>query len=98
MEQEKTHLVDRHQKTDRVRKRQRKYSEELETHILRFKRENPKRSARIINNLLILEKYSPVPSETTIRRYLMANGLGRVAAEARKGYVIFERAQPNELW
>ena len=52
LEQEKTPLVDRQQKTDRVRKRQRKYSEELETQILRLKRENPKRSARIIKNLL----------------------------------------------
>ncbi|MHA2002334.1 MAG: DDE-type integrase/transposase/recombinase [Promethearchaeota archaeon] len=98
LEQEKSPPSDRGQKMNLVRKRQRQYSQEILTEILRLKEENPKRSARIIKNLLIAEKYSQIPSETTIRRYLLENGMGRVAAEARKGYIVFEREQPNELW
>lgn len=98
LEQEKSPPSDRGQKLNIVRKRRRKYSEESLARILQLKKDNPKRSARIIKTLLVAEKHALIPSETTIRRFLLENGLGRVAAEARRGYVMFERAQPNELW
>ena len=98
LEQDKTPPSDRQQKVILARKRQRKYPKEIMAQILQLKGDNPKRSARIIKNLLIAETPGHIPSETTIRRYLLENGLGRVAAEARRGYVMFERAQPNELW
>ncbi|MHA1888811.1 MAG: DDE-type integrase/transposase/recombinase, partial [Promethearchaeota archaeon] len=77
---------------------QKKYSQEVLNRIIELKKENPKRSARIIREYLMREDINPIPSESTIRRYLMINGLGKIASESRQGYIVFEREKPNELW
>lgn len=74
------------------------YSGTITEKIIEFKQQNPRRSARIIRNCLMEEELAPIPSESTIRRILVEKGMGKVAAEARRGYVCFEREQPNELW
>ena len=75
-----------------------RFSDEVLDRIVALKQENSKRSAKIILKILIQENYDHIPSETSIRRHLVKNGLGRVASEYRRGYVAFERACPNELW
>ncbi|MHA1521638.1 MAG: DDE-type integrase/transposase/recombinase [Promethearchaeota archaeon] len=95
---EKKPHIPRQQESQTSRKRRRQYSDEILARIVQLKSEYPKRSARIIRSLLESEHPSPIPSETTIRRILVEKGMGRIAAEARKGYITFERERPNELW
>ena len=74
------------------------YPKQILNRILELKQENSRRSARIIRNMLESERFLQIPSEPTIRRHLVNNGLGRIAAEAKRGFVIFQREKPNELW
>ena len=96
-EREKPSTICEHDQSIRCHS-QKKYSQEVLNRIIELKKENLKRSARIIREFLIREETSLVPSETTIRRYLMNHGLGKIASESRQGYVVFEREKPNELW
>jgi transposase InsO family protein len=80
------------------RTRQKKYPPEVFNLILKYKEENTRRSATVILQLLKNEGIHNLPSETTIRRYLRGKGMGRVSAESRRGYIVFERDAPNELW
>ena len=80
------------------KKRRRKYSIDDFNRIKELKEKNPKRSATAIQKLLEKQGDSIIPSESTIRRYLREHGLGRVSSEYRRGYVVFEREAPNELW
>lgn len=73
-------------------------SDAIYTRILELKQENPKRSAEKIQSMLQQEKPAVLPSQTSIRRFLVSKGLGRVAGEVRQGYVVFAREKPNELW
>lgn len=84
--------------SDILKKKKSKYSNSLRDCIISLKKENPRRSARIIRSLLSSKDFPEIPSESTIRRYLVNAGLGRVASESRQGYVMFQRKHPNELW
>jgi transposase InsO family protein len=78
--------------------RQGKISEATYNRIYQLKEENPKRSAEKIRSILQTEECKYLPSETSIRRFLLKKGMGRVAGQSRQGYIVFQREKPNELW
>ncbi|MFO8020742.1 MAG: DDE-type integrase/transposase/recombinase, partial [Promethearchaeia archaeon] len=79
-------------------KRKRKYPEKIFTCIVELKKEVPQRSAPMIHRLLKKEFQIPVPSISTVRKYIRAQGLTTDVRERSQGYKRFERKKPNDLW
>jgi transposase InsO family protein len=62
-----------------------------------LKRENARRTAVIIHRLLEEEFPGECPSESLVRKYLVAEGLTD-PEKSRAGYVKFTRNRANDLW
>ena len=87
-----------HQAIKKKYKRSRKYSPEIFNRIVDLKKEIPQRSAPIVWKLLKEEFPNNTPSLSTIRKYIRENGLAYKNKDSTRGYVKFERKQPNDLW
>jgi len=79
------------------RARQRRYPTLVFDRIKELKVQNPKWTATIIHQTL-RETFNPIPSESTIRKYLVANGFQFKYIANRQGYIKFQRGKPNDLW
>lgn len=80
------------------RKRKRRHPPEVFARAIELKKELPRRTAAGIHRLLKKEFPGGVPCESTIRKFLAANGLSSNGGAPRKGYKRFTRAHPNDLW
>ncbi len=78
--------------------RSKSYPPEVFARIVEFKKELPQRSAPMIRKLLKKEYSNNTPSLSTIRKYIRDQGLTYKSIIQRKGYVKFERKNPNDLW
>ena len=79
-------------------RRKRKYPERIFTRIVELKKEVPRRSAPMIHRLLKKEFQRSVPSISTVRKYIRAQGLNMNPRDPPHGYKRFHRNQPNDLW
>ncbi|MEJ2248598.1 MAG: DDE-type integrase/transposase/recombinase, partial [Candidatus Lokiarchaeota archaeon] len=79
-------------------RRSRKYPENIYTRIVELKKEVPKRSAPMVYRILEEEFRNPVPSVSTIRKYIKTQGLTTIHRERSRGYKRFQREKPNDLW
>lgn len=86
------------QNTKKKYKRSRKYAPEIFNRIGDLKKEVPQRSVPIVWKLLKEEFPNDTPSLSTIRKYIRDNGLTYKNKDPTRGYVKFERIQPNDLW
>jgi transposase InsO family protein len=80
------------------RKRKRRHPPEVFARAIELKKELPRRSAAGIHRLLKMEFPRGVPCESTIRKFLAANGLSSKGDAPRKGYKRFTRGHANDLW
>ena len=79
-------------------KRARKYPPEIFNRILNLKIELPQRSAPVKWRSLQKEFPNNTPSLSTIRKYIRDEGFTYKSKDPKRGYVKFERKQPNDLW
>jgi transposase InsO family protein len=82
----------------RKRIRQRHYSVQIFDRIRTLKEKNPTFSSPIIFRQIQEEFKEPIPSESTIRKYLLSQGFHFKQILNRQGYIKFQRDKPNELW
>jgi len=94
----KTAICSSTRKPPAKRKRKRCHPPEMFARALALKQELPRRSAAGVHRLLKREFAGPIPCESTIRKFLAANGLSSRGEHAREGYKRFTRAHPNDLW
>ena len=78
--------------------RRKRYPSKVFDKIKELKEELPVRTAVLIHRNL--QKVFPkmTPSISTIRKYLVAQGYSKNDLPNRKGYIVFERSKPNDLW
>jgi transposase InsO family protein len=87
---------DHHQK--RSRPRARRYSQVIFDRIRAVKEKNPLFTAALIHRQMTEEFKENIPSESTIRKYLLKQGYHFKHVANRLGYIKFQREKPNELW
>ncbi len=80
------------------RKRKRRHPAEVFARAIALKQELPRRTGASIHRLLKKEFPAGAPCESTIRKFLAANGLSSKGGRPREGYKRFTRAHPNDLW
>jgi transposase InsO family protein len=78
--------------------RPRLYQAPIFARALELKTEIPQRSAIIVRKILLKEFRPPVPAISTLRAFLHDHNPTSAGKAMHKGYVVFERAQPNDLW
>jgi transposase InsO family protein len=88
----------RDKKPRKKQNRSRKYPQEIFTRIVELKEEIPQRSAPMIKRNLEQEFKIPVPSLSTIQKFLREKGLVYRKIEQKQGYKQFQRSKPNDLW
>jgi transposase InsO family protein len=77
--------------------RQRKYVSIIFDRMCELKTQNPNWTVPIIHQTLA-ESFETCPSESSIRKYLVAKGFRFKHTPNRQGYIKFQRDKPNELW
>ncbi len=77
--------------------RQRKYNSVIFDRMCELKTQNPNWTVPIIHQTLV-ESFKTCPSESSIRKYLVAKGFRFKHTPNRQGYIKFQREKPNELW
>jgi transposase InsO family protein len=90
----------RTESTQSPQKRTRKklYKPAIFNRMIALKQELSCRSAATIFRLLRNEFPDQGPSESTIRKYLIAQGFSFKKMNNRQGYIKFQRDKPNDLW
>ncbi len=86
------------QKSKPKKVRKRLYSSKIFDRIKELKEELPGRTAIIIRNLIEKEFPQTTPSISTIRKFIALQGYSKNNVYNRKGYIVFERSKPNDLW
>lgn len=78
--------------------RKKKYHVDIFIRIKELKEELPVRTAVHIQRIIQKEYPHTTPSISTIRKYLADHGYSKKNQYHRKGYIVFERSKPNDLW
>lgn len=94
----KTHHVVGRQIPITKRERQRRFDPLVFQRMIVLKEEVPTRSAPTIHSRIRQEFPEHYPSESTIRKYLIAKGYQFKKIQNRAGYIKFEREKANDLW
>lgn len=89
---------DRDKKLRKQQKRRRRFPPEIFARIVELKKEIPQRSAPMIKRHLEQEFTIPIPSLSTIQKFLREEGLVYKRKEQQQGYKRFQRSKPNDLW
>jgi len=88
----------RSEPSKKQRTRSRKYPKKIFRRIIELKKEIPERSAPMVHRHLEEEYTCPIPSISTVRKYIKAQGLTTDHRTRSSGYKRFQREKPNDLW
>ena len=91
-----TKTLDSQEKTPHHRIR--RFNATIFERIRELKENNPAFTATLIHRQIREEFKDKLPSESTIRKYLLGQGFHFKKVSNREGYIKFERKAPNELW
>lgn len=81
-----------------TRHRSRHYDPAIFARIEALKVEHPEFTAPIIERKIKNEFHGSIPSESTVRKYLLSKGYSFKKVWNRQGYVKFQRDSPNDMW